>query len=338
MKRVKVVVLGAGVVGFSAAVCVAESLPDCFVTVVSEKFSPDTTSDGAAGILFAAEFPDISVERQRRWFQDSFSHLLSIAQSTEAPRAGVMLSSGCQIFRQVPAARRPFWSDLVIGFREMSDLELQRFPEHSFGQAFTTLKCECSRYLPWLHNRFIKAGGLVEQRRVSSLDELAGFDLIVNCSGLGSNTLANDASVFPVRGQVLKVHAPWIQHFIRDGDGGKTYIYPGLDSVTIGGTRQEHDWRLELDEQDTVGIMERCKKLEPSLENAKVLRKWVGLRPGRKNPRLEKDVLKVKEKKVPVVHNYGHGGWGVTLAWGCAVDAAALVKECVQDMNLTAKL
>lgn len=292
MKRVKVVVVGAGVIGFSTAVCLAESLPNCFVTLIGEKFSPNTTSDIAAGILLATEYPDIPVERQRRWFKDSFSHLLSIVHSAEAPHAGVMLSSGYQIFRNVPAARRPFWSDLVIGFREMSELELQRFPEHSFGQAFTTLKCECSSYLPWLHNRFVKAGGLVEQRRVSSLDELSGFDLIVNCSGLGSIALANDPSVYPVRGQVVKVHAPWIQHFIRDGDGGKTYIYPGLDSVTVGGTRQEHDWRLELDEQDTLGIVERCRKLEPSLEHAKVLRKWVGLRPGRKSPRVEKDVLK----------------------------------------------
>lgn len=329
--------VGAGVVGFSAAVCVAECLPDCAVTLVAEKFSPDTTSDGAAGILLAAEFPDIPVERQRRWFKDSFDHLLSIAQTAEAPRAGVMLSSGCQIFREVPAVTRPYWSDLVLGFREMSERELRRFPEHMFGQAFTTLKCECSSYLPWLRNRFVKAGGTLEQRHVSSLDELSGFDLIVNCSGLGSKTLANDSSVYAVRGQVLKVHAPWIQHFIRDGDG-KTYIYPGISSVTIGGTRQEHDWRLELDERDTVGIVERCKKLEPSLENGKVLSKWVGLRPSRRNPRLETELVKVKGRNVPVVHNYGHGGWGVTLAWGCAVDAVGLVRESLKHIAPNAKL
>lgn len=51
------VVVGAGVVGFSTAVCIAESLPHCSVTVLAEKFSPDTTSDGAAGIVFAAQFP-----------------------------------------------------------------------------------------------------------------------------------------------------------------------------------------------------------------------------------------------------------------------------------------
>ncbi len=57
MKRVKVLVVGAGVVGLSTAVCVAETLPHCSVTVIAEKFSPDTTGDGAAGILLPREFP-----------------------------------------------------------------------------------------------------------------------------------------------------------------------------------------------------------------------------------------------------------------------------------------
>ena len=57
MQSVKVVVVGSGVVGLSTAVCLAENLPHCSVTVISERFSPDTTSDGAAGILFASQFP-----------------------------------------------------------------------------------------------------------------------------------------------------------------------------------------------------------------------------------------------------------------------------------------
>lgn len=57
MKSVRVVVVGAGVIGFSTAVCIVEALPFCSVTLMADKFSPDTTSDGAAGILFAAQFP-----------------------------------------------------------------------------------------------------------------------------------------------------------------------------------------------------------------------------------------------------------------------------------------
>lgn len=59
MTRVRVAVVGAGVVGLSTAVCIAEALPSCSVTVLAEKFSPDTTSDGAAGILIPSSFPGI---------------------------------------------------------------------------------------------------------------------------------------------------------------------------------------------------------------------------------------------------------------------------------------
>lgn len=34
-------------------------------------------------------------------------------------------------------------------------------------------------------------------------------------------------------------------------------------------------------------------------------------------------------RKVNIVHNYGHGGSGLTLAWGCATDVLNLVKESI---------
>ena len=60
MKRVKIVVVGAGVIGFSTAVCIAEALPLCAVTLVADQFSPDTTSDGAAGVMFVSQYPGMS--------------------------------------------------------------------------------------------------------------------------------------------------------------------------------------------------------------------------------------------------------------------------------------
>uniref|UniRef100_A0A669DAB9 D-aspartate oxidase n=1 Tax=Oreochromis niloticus TaxID=8128 RepID=A0A669DAB9_ORENI len=327
MKSVRVVIVGAGVIGFSTAVCISEALPFCSVTLMADKFSPDTTSDGAAGILFLhhiMQYDKVNI-LHGKICNDSFDHLLAIAQSQ------------CQLIL-VPAVETPFWSEFVIGFRPMTDVELKRFPDHKFGQAFTTLKCECSTYLPWLEKRFRKAGGQVEQRKVNSLQELSNsFDIIVNCSGLGSKILVGDTQVYPVRGQVLKVEAPWVQHFIRDGDG-KTYIYPGIRSVTIGGTRQEGDWRLQVDGGDTKGILERCSRLEPSLNKAKILSEWVGLRPSRKNPRVEREVVQLQGRPVPVVHNYGHGGWGVTLAWGTALDTLGLVKQSLHEMASQAKL
>jgi len=49
----------------------------------------------------------------------------------------------------------------------------------------------------------------------------------------------------------------------------------------------------------------------------------VGLRPGRPSVRLE--VEQVGDARC--AHNYGHGGSGVTLSWGCAREATALLTD-----------
>lgn len=60
----------------------------------------------------------------------------------------------CQVFKEVPTDKRPYWAEYVLGFRVLSDREMKRFPDHKFGQAFTTVKCECTAYLPWLEKRY----------------------------------------------------------------------------------------------------------------------------------------------------------------------------------------
>jgi D-amino-acid oxidase len=51
----------------------------------------------------------------------------------------------------------------------------------------------------------------------------------------------------------------------------------------------------------------------------------VGLRPGRSTVRLEE--AEPLSSGARVVHNYGHGGAGVTLSWGCAREVVTLVGD-----------
>lgn len=341
MDPVRIAVVGAGVVGLSTAVCIAQLVPQCSVTVISDKFTPDTTSDVAAGILIPHACADIPIAVQKQWFRETFDHLFSIASSTEAVDAGVHLLSGWQIFRSIPTEQVPFWADVVLGFREMTEAELKKFPQYVFGHAFTTLKCETSVYLPWLEKRLKMHGGLLLHRRVEDLWELQpSFNIVVNCSGLGSRELVGDSMVFPVRGQILQVQAPWVKHFIRDGTG-LTYIYPGASYVTLGGTRQKGDWNLSPDAEISRDIFSRCCALEPSLHRACSVKERVGLRPDRSNILLQKEVLARDGRRLCVVHHYGHGSGGVSVHWGCALEAARLVHECIQALRtpaLTSKL
>eukprot|EP00079_Xenopus_tropicalis_P025616 XP_012819017.1 PREDICTED: D-aspartate oxidase isoform X1 [Xenopus tropicalis] len=333
MQMPNIAIIGGGLVGLSTALCLSESLPQCSVTIISETFSPNTTGDVAAGCLIPHAYPDTSLQQQKEWFKETFDHLLKIANSPEASTAGISLLSGWQIYKTSPKEIYPFWSDLVLGFRTMTDAELAKFPGYSFGQAFTTLKCQSSLYLAWMKKRFQNHGGLVHREKVINVWDLHGkYDVIVNCSGIGSRNLFDDLSIYPVKGQVLQVHAPWLKHFIRDGDGS-TYIYPGISSTTLGGTREKHDWTLSPDAKTSKEIFERCCSLEPSLQGSRVIEEKVGLRPVRSAIRLEKEIMIKNGHQLPVIHNYGHGGGGFSVHIGTAKTASRLVKELLVDLR-----
>ncbi|XP_064364947.1 D-aspartate oxidase isoform X2 [Dromaius novaehollandiae] len=340
MAAPKVAVVGAGVVGLSTALCVTEAFPACSLAVIADRFTPNPTSDVAAGMLIPHTTPDTAIHVQKQWFKDMFTYLFAISNSAEASEAGIHLVSGWQVFKSTPMEVLPFWSDIVLGFRPMSKAELQKFPQHRCGQAFTTLKCDCPPYLLWLEKRLKAKGVQMYTRKVANLWELhSEYNIVVNCTGIGAHQLVGDQQLFPVRGQVLKVHAPWVKHFVRDGDG-LTYIYPGIHNVTLGGTREKESWNLSPDPSTTKAIFDRCCSLEPSLQRAQDIKVRVGLRPSRVCVALHREVLSQGGAKLLVVHNYGHGSGGFSMHRGTAKEAAHLVGKCIaalQGSSLRAK-
>lgn len=176
--------------------------------------------------------------------------------------------------------------------------------------------------------RFQNSNGEVLARKIKSFNEFdSNTDVVLNCTGFGARYLCNDIKMVPMRGQVIKVKAPWVKTaFYADYD---TYIIPGFDGVvTLGGTRQYESYDLDVNEHDSKSIRERCDKLLPSLRKASVVREAVGLRPHRHIVRVEWEILKqFNEGSLKCVHNYGHGGYGVTTSPGTAKYAVQLVKE-----------
>ncbi|KAJ7374087.1 hypothetical protein OS493_009418 [Desmophyllum pertusum] len=332
-----IAVVGAGVIGLSSAITILEKDPTLKVTLIADAFSPSTTSDGAAGLILPFVMGNTPIHLQRKWFSDTLKELEKLSQREDAGQYLALYHVTVIIVGDV--IEEPFWKDLVDGYQLLSQKELAKFPQPStFGYSFRTLFFNGRHYNPWLLERFQRLGGSIVKKTIDSLEELAGlYDVVVNCPGMRARELVNDVSMDPVRGQVLRVYAPWIKHgYMRNvkhlaKKERYCYILPQANGeVILGGTAYHNNSDTKVSADDTRHILEVTRQLMPSLARAPVLEAWVGLRPGRPSVRLEKQVMKFKDKlgketSLKVVHNYGHGGSGLTVHWGCATDTADLV-------------
>ena len=313
LARADAIVVGCGVIGLTAAICMREAGLDA--RIVASRLPEATTSSVAAAIWYPYKaYPEDSVLSWGGRTYEVFEQLSGI------PESGVLMREGVEIWRErVPD---PWWAGAVPHVRRCDEDELPT--GYTDGHAFVAPVVEMPVYLDYLMDRFAAAGGSVERRTLSSLDEVDAL-VVVNCTGLGARDLVGDRTMQPIRGQVVRVRNPGLERFILDEDDpkGVTYIIPRSHDCILGGTADEGEWDLEPDPETASGILDRCTRLEPRLADAEILEHRVGLRPGRPEIRLK---LENVPRRVPRIHNYGHGGSGITLSWGCAEETLRLVR------------
>jgi D-amino-acid oxidase len=300
-----VAIVGGGVSGLTCGVVFAER--GFSVKIFAEQIGTHTTS-GAAGALW---FPYDAepAEKVIPWALATYKVLVELANN---PRSGVSMIELRQYCRS-GKIEIPDWASVISSEVERSlDISGSIF---SSGFSIRVPLTDTTVYLDYLAKRLQDAGGEINGNiRFENLDDVEG-DLVINCAGIGARKLAHDVDLEPHRGQVALV--PKMENLecaIVCDDDPLMYVIPRASDCLFGGTNEVSD-NLNPDPATTKAIVSECARVL-KIDNPRVVRECVGLRPFRKSGvRLEKE--KLSDGRT-VIHNYGHGGSGFTLSWGCA--------------------
>lgn len=307
-----IVVVGAGVSGLSCALRLLEQ--GCAVRIWTREPSAVTTSSIAAAFWYP--YLAEPLDKVARWSAVALAEFTRLAH---VPDCGVQWRAAKVLYDEYE--EDPVWATSGIELRPLPKAALPAGVAAGFTLRLPVI--DMPIYLGWLVARVEALGGHIEIKELASLaPALAKCDRVVNCSGLGARELVGDESVYPIRGQVLSVDCPEVDQltFRITHDERPTYIVPRTRDCILGGTSQPSASRA-IDPATSAAIRERCVSLQPELRSAPLLAEKVGLRPCRAAVRLEREVL---DSGQTVIHNYGHGGAGVTLSWGCAEEVAKL--------------
>ncbi len=311
------IVVGSGVIGLTTAVVLAES--GRRVRIWTRDPAERTTSAVAGALWWPYAIEPTGLAR--RWALRSLSVYEELA--ARPGETGVRLVEGVMGEERLDEQRA--WAAARLpGLRESTA------EEYAGPGLWARLPLiDMPVHLGWLRSRFLRAGGTVEARTVTDLAEPAArAGVVVNCTGLGARELVGDPAVRPVRGQLVIVENPGIRTWLVSTDasaGTTTYLFPQPGRLVLGGTTDPDEWSSVPDPSVAAGIVERCAALRPEVAGARVLGHRVGLRPVRGAVRLERVAPDGGGGAGVLVHNYGHGGAGVTVAWGCAEVVLGLV-------------
>jgi len=323
-----VLVVGAGVIGLTTAICLAEAGVS---TAIAAAELPRQSTSATAGAIWGPHLVGMD-DRVPRWADVTltrFAELTAPGLGANVLDGVVRLGSGMAASREDALGPPEFAAGTTLAACQPAEIPAG----YRSAWRLTAPVVAMPEYLDYLAQRYERAGGTTPFRvtfgHLSEARLLApSARVIVNCTGTGARDLVPDPDVTPVRGQVVVTSNPGISEFFvgtAADPSDLTYLFPHGDIVVLGGTEQPGNWSREPDPGTAAQIIAACTVIRPELRAATVLEHRVGLRPARPSVRLAAE----PGDGVTILHNYGHGGAGVTLSWGCAEDAAALVLEAL---------
>lgn len=304
-----------------------------------------------------------NVDRIRNWALDSYDVYYDLATDPDlANRYGVQLRKNLSCF-PVPIKMHDVEYERVQaiekagipGFRHDANL-IQEYDNSGYGaaDAFEHISpvIDTDQAMSFLMEIVESKGaklvaGVVKGdlwEHESEIRAKYDADIIVNTSGLGARELASDPNVHAGRGGLLRVvndgsQFAKIEHAMvvntpDPEDYNIVFIVPRNDNTLILGTFIEMDeeaYELKLDSPAMIEMREKCERFVPQLKNARLDPEYdmaQGLRPLRKGDvRVQRESRVKNDQPSQVIHAYGHGIGGWSLAFGSAFEVLSLVES-----------
>ena len=311
-----ITILGGGVSGLTTGVLLLEEGFD--VTILAEEIAQNTVSAVAAAIWFP--YAAKPAEKVNSWSKVTYQKFEELSKIEHSGVSFVPFS----VIEQ--SEENPDW--LTALPPSIAIQKEQKIISEKECVSYTMLLplIETPIYLRYLQSEFSRLGGNFIQKKITEISDLDTSSVTVNCIGLGSKQLFNDSEVYPIQGQVVKLSpSSSIQGFsfefpFDEFSDELVYVIPRKDCIVVGGSAKENQFTTTPSEALKKRILERAISVKPELQQLEVQETVVGLRPGRTSVRLEWDA------ELPLIHNYGHGGAGYTVSWGCAESVYDLIQ------------
>lgn len=239
-----VAILGAGVVGLTTAYDLLEKGYE--VHIYSDEWSPNLTSNVAAGIWSPLSFPkDLSEEKKQlhlRMQKNSESRFLkSVGESPEFIGVQLIPSYSFKTQASQESDRTKQGEEIIVHFDNGVTKNGRRVYEPGIdGQLFMNDLCL----------KVKQKGAILKSCHFESLKDVLNLNepIIINCTSMGSIKLFNDQEFIPVRGQLVyfnhqnNVDYLYFHNIDNDPIDPNMFfvsVYPWSDRMILGGVYEQ---------------------------------------------------------------------------------------------------